>query len=86
MRAEILRVFGEPMSANRYDLKAEIGFVPQNVAVYTELTVYENVDYFCGLYVKEKEKRRRLVEEALNFVSLLEYRNVYPRKLSVEPA
>ena len=78
-----IEVFGEPMSANRYDLKAEIGFVPQNVAVYTELTVYENVDYFCGLYVKEKEKRRRLVEEALNFVSLLEYRNVYPRKLSV---
>lgn len=77
-----IEVFGEPMSASRYDLKADIGFVPQQVAVYNELTVYENIDYFCGLYVKDKEKRRELVEEALDFVSLREYRNFYPKKLS----
>ena len=52
------------MSANRYDLKAEIGFVPQNVAVYTELTVYENVDYFAEFAEGKKEKAA--CEEALN--------------------
>ena len=77
-----IEIFGEPMSPERYDLKAEIGFVPQQVAVFNELTVYENIDYFCGLYVKDKKKRKKLVQEALEFVSLVDYQNFYPRKLS----
>src|SRR5690606_29224395 len=41
-----IEVFGEPMHPERYDIKAQIGIVPQNVAVFEELTVYENIDYF----------------------------------------
>ena len=37
----------------------------QDVAVFDELTVYENIDYFCGLYVTEKKLRRQYVEEAI---------------------
>lgn len=54
----------------------------QNVAVFNELTVYENIDYFCGLYIKDKTKRRKLVEEAIDFVELQDYRKFYPKKLS----
>ena len=53
-----VKVFGEEMSPTRYDLKKDIGVVLQNVAVFDEMTVYENVDYFCGLYIKDKELRR----------------------------
>lgn len=53
-----IEVFGEPMHPERYDIKAQIGIVPQNVAVFEELTVYENIDYFCGLYVKDKKSAR----------------------------
>ena len=41
-------------------MKKQIGIILQNVAVFDELTVYENIDYFCGLYVKEKEKEKVL--------------------------
>lgn len=75
-------VFGDKMAPNRYDLKAKIGVVPQNVAVFNELTVYENINYFCGLYIKDKNKRKQLVEEAIDFVSLNEFRNFLPKKLS----
>lgn len=44
-------VFGKPMTPEAYDLKRDIGIVMQDVAVFDELTVYENIDYFCGLYV-----------------------------------
>ena len=54
----------------------------QNVAVFQELTVYENIDYFCGLYVPEKGQRKRLVEEAIEFAGLSEFRKFYPKKLS----
>jgi ABC-2 type transport system ATP-binding protein len=77
-----VELFGEPMKPTSYHIKKDIGIVTQNVAVFEELTVYENVDYFCGLYVKNKNTRKKLVEEALNFVSINNYRNFYPKKLS----
>lgn len=77
-----IKVFGEEMSPVRFDLKKEIGFVPQELSVIDELTVYENIDFFCGLYVKEKEKRRALVEEAIAFVGLDDFRKFRPKKLS----
>ncbi len=77
-----IRIFGENMSPDQYKIKQQIGIVLQNVAVFEELTVYENIDYFCGLYIKERGRRRELVEEALRFVGLEEYRKMRPKKLS----
>lgn len=77
-----IRVYGRPMSPDAYDIKRNIGIVMQNVAVFNELTVYENIDYFCGLYISDKVRRRSLVDEAIGFVGLGEYRKFYPKKLS----
>ena len=60
-----IRLFGEEMSPTRYDLKRRIGMVPQEVAVYDELTVRENIDAFCALYVDDRKRRRGLVDEAI---------------------
>lgn len=54
----------------------------QNVAVFNELNVYENVDYFCGLYVPDGKKRKQLVEEAIGFTGLEGYEKKRPKKLS----
>ncbi|OZG57713.1 ABC transporter, partial [Bifidobacterium myosotis] len=62
-----IRVFGQPMTPTSYALKRRIGIVPQNVAVFNELTVTENIDYFCSLYVPKKADRAPLVEEAIEF-------------------
>lgn len=77
-----IRLFGEPMSVARYDLKRRIGVVPQQVAFFEELTVRENIDYFCSLYVPEKDRRRQLVGQAISFVSLEDYVKFRPKKLS----
>lgn len=77
-----IRIFGENMGPDQYKIKQQIGIVLQNVAVFEELTVYENINYFCGLYIKERGRRRELVEEALQFVGLEEYRKMRPKKLS----
>ncbi|MEZ3466984.1 MAG: ABC transporter ATP-binding protein, partial [Schaedlerella sp.] len=77
-----IRIFGEEMTPESYHVKEQIGIVLQNVAVFDELTVYENIDYFCGLYVKEKQRRKELVEEAIAFAGLEDYRKVRPGKLS----
>ena len=77
-----IRVFGKKMKSNAYDIKQDIGVVMQNVAVFDELTVYENVDYFCGLYISAKQTRKQYVEEAIAFTGLEEYVKFYPKKLS----
>lgn len=77
-----IKIFNRPMSPDAYDIKRDIGVIMQNVAVFNELTVYENIDYFCGLYIPNKESRRKLVEEAIAFVGLDSFRGFYPKKLS----
>lgn len=77
-----ITVFGQEMQPDSYELKKQIGVVPQNVAVFDRMNVYENIDYFCGLYVKEKGTRKKMVEEAIQFVGLEDYRKMLPRKLS----
>ena len=77
-----IKLFGRPMGPDAYDLKREIGVVMQNVAVFYELTVYENINYFCSLYIDDKRQRQRLVEEAIEFVGLEDYRRFLPKRLS----
>ncbi len=77
-----IEIFGKPMAPDAYDIKQDIGIIMQNVAVFQELTVYENINYFCGLYIKDKAKRKILVEEAIEFVELNDFRKFYPKKLS----
>ena len=77
----LIRVFGKDMDKNP-EIKSKIGVVMQNVAVLDELNVYDNIDYFCGLYVKDKSLRKQYVEEAIEFAGLEDHRKFYPKKLS----
>ena len=77
-----IEIFGQPMTPDNYQAKQQIGIVLQNVAVFDELTVYENIDYFCGLYVSDKKKRKKLVDDAVRFVGLEDYCKMRPKKLS----
>lgn len=77
-----IEIFGETMTPNSYSIKKEIGVVPQEVSVFENLTVEENIDYFCGLYIDNTNIRKEYVNEAVEFVGLEEYRKFYPKKLS----
>ena len=77
-----IKIFGKEMSPSAYDIKSKIGVVFQDVAVFDELTVYGNIDYFCGLYIQDKTVRAEYVEDALKLVGLTENKNQYPKQLS----
>ncbi|MBS4539480.1 ABC transporter ATP-binding protein [Clostridium sp. D2Q-11] len=77
-----IELFGEKMKPEAYEIKRKIGAVMQEVAVFDELTVYENIDYFCGLYIKNINEKKDLVEEAMEFVKIKDYRKRYPKELS----
>lgn len=77
-----IKIFGKEMKPDSYDIKREIGVIFQEVAVFEELTVYENIDYFCGLYIKNKKTRKEYIEDAIQLVGLEEFKKFYPKQLS----
>lgn len=77
-----ITIFGKSMRPDSYDIKKDIGVVMQNVAVFEQMSVWENIDYFCGLYVKDKNRRRELTEEAIAFTGLEDFCKMRPKKLS----
>lgn len=77
-----IKIFNKEMKPDSYDLKRDIGVIFQEVAVFNELTVLENIDYFCGLYITNKNKRNKCVEDAIKLVGLENYKKFYPKQLS----
>ena len=77
-----IEIFGEEMGPASASLKSQIGIVPQDVAVFQTFTVYENIDYFCGLYEKRRRVRKTLVEDAIAFAGLEKFKNFKPHQLS----
>ena len=77
-----VKVFGEEITSSSYDIKSKIGVIFQDVAVFDELNVYDNIDYFCGLYIKDKKLRKKYILEAIELVGLKEFTNFYPKQLS----
>ena len=77
-----IKIFGKEMNPNAYDIKKDIGVVFQDVAVFEELTVYNNIDYFCGLYIKDKTLRKKYIEDAIKLVGLEDFKKFYPKQLS----
>lgn len=77
-----IKIFGKTIKPDSYDIKKDIGVIFQEVAVFEELTVYENIDYFCGLYIKDKHVRKTYVDDAINLVGLQEFMTFYPKQLS----
>lgn len=77
-----IKLFDKTMHDKAYEIKKNIGVVMQEIGVYDEFTVYENIDYFCSLYIKDKSKRKELVYEAIEMVQLGDYEKMYPNKLS----
>jgi ABC-2 type transport system ATP-binding protein len=62
--------------------KMNLGVVPQDLAIYEDLTAYENVKFFAGLYGLRGKKLHDRVEEALEFVGLSDKSKSYPKNFS----
>lgn len=77
-----IKIFDKEMKPDAYDIKEKIGVIFQEVAVFDELNVYDNIDYFCGLYIGDKETRKKYVEDAIELVGLEDFKKFYPKQLS----
>ncbi len=80
-KGEIL-IFDKNIKNFSSEIKKEIGIVPQDIAVYPDLTVYENTSFFAKLYGLKDKLLKDRVEEALEFTGLSDKKKVMAKYLS----
>ncbi|KHD86600.1 ABC transporter ATP-binding protein [Heyndrickxia ginsengihumi] len=77
-----IHILGKDVSKHKRFSKMNLGMVPQDLAIYEDLTAYENVNFFAGLYGLRGAELKEKVEEALEFVGLQDQHKSYPKNFS----
>jgi ABC-2 type transport system ATP-binding protein len=67
-----ITVAGERMTPTSTHAKAEVGLVPQDLAIYPDLTARENLVFFARLYGLDATRRHQRCDEVLDVIGLAE--------------
>ena len=70
------------MKKNSRELLRRLGFIPQDLAIHNKLKAWENVELFTSLYGIKGAELKKVIDESLDYVGLLEKRNEYAGKFS----
>ncbi|WP_138495877.1 ABC transporter ATP-binding protein [Paenibacillus pinistramenti] len=80
-KGEIL-LLGKNITKHSRFAKMNIGIVPQDLAIYEEMTAYENIYFFAGLYGLRGNELKERTAEALEFVGLSDRAKELPKNFS----
>jgi ABC-2 type transport system ATP-binding protein len=75
-------IFGRPLRRNDRDTRRKIGLVPQEIALFEDLSAQENVTYFGRLYGLSGAELSSGVEYALGFTGLSDRADQKPKSFS----
>jgi len=77
-----IEILDKDIVKEAYFTKKNIGMVPQDIAIYEDLTAYENVKFFASLYGLKGEELKKRTSEALEFVGLSDRAKQFPKGFS----
>ena len=60
--------FGKTIEENKKEIKAKLGIVPQDLAIFEDISAYKNIAFFASLYGLKGNELEAAVEYALKFV------------------
>ena len=63
-------IAGSPLRGDTDPIKRKIGLVPQEMALYDELSALDNLSLFAALYQLDRVTTKRAIAEALDLVEL----------------
>lgn len=67
----VVRVNGEDLGQNTYELQRQLGYLPENLPVYPDMMVADYLDYVAAIKGIAPTERLRTVKEALHATDLL---------------
>lgn len=77
-----IRILDRDITKQSRFAKLNLGIVPQDLAIYEDMTAYENVSFFAGLYGLRGTQLKERTEEALEFVGLSDKAKSLPKNFS----
>ncbi len=77
-----ISVFRKDVEKQPMQSKSYIGIVPQDIAIYGDLTALENVKFFAGLYGLKGKALEEAALEALKFTGLEDKAKSFPKSFS----
>lgn len=77
-----ISIFGRDFKTNEMEIRKNLGMVPQEIAVFDDLTAYENLYYFGRLYGLKGKVLKDSIANALEFTGLSDKRDQYPKSYS----
>jgi ABC-2 type transport system ATP-binding protein len=70
----IITIDGDKVTQDTLEIRKKIGFVPQSIALYDELTAHENLEVFGRMFDIPRKLLKERIEEQLKAVELYERR------------
>jgi len=77
-----ISIYGKDVRKDKMTTKSYVGIVPQDIAIYEDLTSLENVKFFASLYGLRGKMLEEAALEALEFTGLSEKKNQFPKNFS----
>ncbi|WP_066070077.1 ABC transporter ATP-binding protein [Neobacillus soli] len=77
-----VKFLGKEIKRHEMEVKQEFGIVPQEIALFEDLTAYENLDYFGRLYGLRGSLLKERIAEALSFTGLTDRQRDRPKGFS----
>lgn len=77
-----IRILDKDIMKQSRFAKLNLGIVPQDLAIYEDMSAFENVSFFAGLYGLRGNELKERTEEALGFVGLSDKAKAFPKNFS----
>lgn len=77
------KVLGFDIATQSELIKQHIGYMSQKFSLYDDLTVWENLNFYAGLYNLSGSKKRRRMEEMIDLAELQERKSQLTGTLSL---
>ena len=77
-------IYVDNIDAVKYpaQVKKRVGYVPQFFSLYSDLTVFENLDFLGRVYGLQRELRIKRIQELLKIVGLTRFKDILAGNLS----
>ncbi len=77
-----VEIFDKDVKKHEKEIKKDVGYVPQEIALIEELNVYDNVAFFTKLSGLRGKEAADKIKELLEFAELWDRRKALPKELS----
>lgn len=80
--AGVIKYLDKDIMEDMQEFKKALGVVPQDIAVYEDLSAYDNVKFFASLYQLKGKYLKERTREALEFTGLSDIKTMKPAEYS----